>query len=345
MGAFQDEGSITLRQSANAVKPVVSSRQTKALPAKHGAIKNQDNQDIIFQGTEEVLDHWSDQSSPSMSRRQRQKQSSLTPSDNSNNYAIIPYDFWAILSDYIHPENIGAFAGICKDTYDIVNRVHFWKKLYIDFYKPIPGIPERLRPDCMVRSHQLRRNVIRSLFYTYQPFADRLVCPQKLENENPHVLKDHIFVASWQLQIKPGRWVKALKFKKKTRKTLFQHFQMQEDKETKKKVPDCFDEENFEVGLNELDNIHDNPDDGCKLMIVYSQAFAHISPLISGQKVVDVCLTMCGEGFRFHKLLLGFAPSHVYSRNCDSVNFLVLSDINHFKIVDWFHPSFTRYHI
>ena len=36
-------------------------------------------------------------------------------------------------------------------------------------FKPTPGLPERLQPDCMVRGRGLRANVIRALYHTYDP--------------------------------------------------------------------------------------------------------------------------------------------------------------------------------
>lgn len=41
-----------------------------------------------------------------------------------------PSDFWYILSNYIRPEDVGRFAGICKNAYDAVNCASFWFSLY-----------------------------------------------------------------------------------------------------------------------------------------------------------------------------------------------------------------------
>ena len=42
-------------------------------------------------------------------------------------------------------------------------------------FKPTPGLPERLQPDCIARRRGLRANVIRALYHTYDPFVERLV--------------------------------------------------------------------------------------------------------------------------------------------------------------------------
>lgn len=38
-------------------------------------------------------------------------------------------DLWLILSEYIDPEDVGTFAGICKDAYYAVSTPKFWLRM------------------------------------------------------------------------------------------------------------------------------------------------------------------------------------------------------------------------
>lgn len=43
---------------------------------------------------------------------------------------VYPPDFWYVLSQYIRPEDVGRFAGICRKAYNAVNCASFWFNLY-----------------------------------------------------------------------------------------------------------------------------------------------------------------------------------------------------------------------
>jgi hypothetical protein len=121
-------------------------------------------------------------------------------------YFVYPFDFWEILGSFIRPEEVGTFARLCHATYAVVNRPSFWIALYKKYYKPAPGIPERLQPDCMVRARGMRAHVIRALYYTYDPFIHRMGDLRK-SIFDPHILKDRICVKSWQTNY--SRYVKS----------------------------------------------------------------------------------------------------------------------------------------
>ena len=78
----------------------------------------------------------------------------------------VPYDVWELLSNYILPCSVGKFAAICKDSYAVTQRPHFWLKLYRDFYHFGCEVPNSLRPEAVMfppRGLRWRRNKLNLL--------------------------------------------------------------------------------------------------------------------------------------------------------------------------------------
>lgn len=44
-----------------------------------------------------------------------------------------PIDIWFLISEFLHPEDVGTFAGICKTTLAVVSTAEFWSNLYKRF--------------------------------------------------------------------------------------------------------------------------------------------------------------------------------------------------------------------
>lgn len=91
---------------------------------------------------------------------------------------MYPLDIWFLISEYIRPEDVGRFAGICKLSYAVVCSAKFWFSMYrryINMYKlhhkTISHLPERLQPESMFRLYGLRTSVIRALYFLYPPFG------------------------------------------------------------------------------------------------------------------------------------------------------------------------------
>ena len=109
-----------------------------------------------------------------------------------------PYDLWEILSEYISPESVSKFACLCRSAYISTNRVSFWLTLYQVYADQVSRkvfkksgkeiLPNKLQSDYVNRFCQgnLRSNVIRSLFFTHEPFKQRLL---SLHNKiDPHAI-------------------------------------------------------------------------------------------------------------------------------------------------------------
>lgn len=111
-------------------------------------------------------------------------------------YSNYPVDIWFLISQHIYPEDVCRFASICRTTASICASPGFWFSLYKRYYRKVneSAMPVRLQPDCMVRLRGLRACVIRSLFFTYQPFVDRLPA---LAKQDFHKLKSFWFVSCW----------------------------------------------------------------------------------------------------------------------------------------------------
>ena len=118
-----------------------------------------------------------------------------------------PYDLWEILSEYISPESVGKFACLCKNAYLAIKRVSFWLNLH-DIYavrvarkaylkKGQQILPAKLQNDYVNRFCQgnLRTLVIRSLFFTHEPFTKRLLT---IQNQiDPHSIVGLVCISAW----------------------------------------------------------------------------------------------------------------------------------------------------
>lgn len=112
--------------------------------------------------------------------RQRKKTTSLTENIEDRPGKVYPLDIWYLISEYIRPEDVGCFAGICKLSYAVVCSAKFWFSMYrryINIYKrnhrSTACLPERLQPESMFRLYGLRTSVIRALFHLYTPLENR----------------------------------------------------------------------------------------------------------------------------------------------------------------------------
>lgn len=115
-----------------------------------------------------------------MESRQRRKTTSTSENVEDLRGKVYPLDIWYLISEYIRPEDVGRFAGICKLSYAVVCSPKFWFSLYRRYvhiykrkHKSIACLPERLQPESMFRLYGLRTSVIRALFYLYSPLANR----------------------------------------------------------------------------------------------------------------------------------------------------------------------------
>lgn len=162
-------------------------------------------------------------------------------------FANYPVDIWFLIAQHVHPEDVGLFSSICRTTASICATPGFWFSLYKRFYRNgnESTVPVRLQPDCMVRLHSLRACVIRSLFFTYKPFVERLPA---LAKQDFHNLKSFWVVSSWVATDK-NDWTFCYKLRSDP--------------------PKLADRTEHSGGsVNNFRDIFFNPENGCKVLVV-----------------------------------------------------------------------------
>lgn len=129
-------------------------------------------------------------------KKSKSNRSNPNDSEDNHTFSNYPVDIWFLIAQHIRPEDVGCFALICRTTASICETPGFWFSLYKRHYRHVNNgiIPVRLQPDCMVRLQSLRACVIRSLFYTYEPFVARI---PELVKQDFHNLKSFWIVGSW----------------------------------------------------------------------------------------------------------------------------------------------------
>lgn len=172
--------------------------------------------------------------------------------DANNNHITYPNEVWFLISEQIQPEDVGRFAMICKQTYHITTTMKFWRNLYLRYYDGDIEMPVRLQKDCMMRPGGIRACTIRSLFYTYPLFVDRLI-PSYSQDTNA-VLNRRV-VNYWYLQLGPEqyRFFYILKRPLVPGSNTYQSDQLQRQDEK---------------SLASLRDIYSNSDEGCSILIV-----------------------------------------------------------------------------
>lgn len=132
--------------------------------------------------------------------------------DDDHAYNFFPNDIWFLISEYIQPEDITRFALICKQTYTITTTLKFWKSLYRRHYKPNVELPVRLQLDCMTRPRGIRACTVRSLFFTYPPFVNRV---RVQSQQDFHSLIKYRVIQFWFQQINAVKFQYFYKLKRK----------------------------------------------------------------------------------------------------------------------------------
>nr|XP_031835613.1 transmembrane protein 183-like isoform X2 [Nomia melanderi] len=241
-----------------------------------------------------------------------------------------PLDVWFIISEYISPEAVGKFARICKSSYHVTTTGKFWLHLYKTYYKPVPGLPERLKPHFMVRMHGLRACVIRTLHHTY--FASkrdvdssiRLPLFHSFEQDEPHSLVKRKCCLMWH---------------KKGKLLCYFYFKL---KEVPKSTRNSIKEKPKVNGrktefLEMLEDVAVNPEEGCKLLRVACSRYSLLPP-VTGLILQKVSVTLM-QGFKNNRLQLGFGTSDVPNTLTHQV---ILNDVVKWQVLNWWHPSYPH---
>lgn len=240
-----------------------------------------------------------------------------------------PLDIWFLISEYIQPEDVRRFGGICRSTYTVVCSAKFWFSLYKRFYKNV-NLPERLQPECMVRKYGLKACVVRSLHFMYPLFVNRIKAVTTFE-EHPHNLMKRQCVLMWHAKRK-DKWLYFFKLKENVNYELRR--KQQQQKPQQQQQPDL---------IEMLDDVLANTEEGCRILQVSCPHFVPI-PLVLGLTLTAVSLTL-SQGFRHHRLQMAFGSGLSYmSRPVDSSSCVevVLDPVINVRVLDWWHPLYPH---
>ncbi|KAL0276496.1 UNVERIFIED_CONTAM: hypothetical protein PYX00_004054 [Menopon gallinae] len=317
---------VTLDDFANASLKGGSGRLTKnainnvVTEVKHLSLakdKNWDQKldDLEFHATNKDAEFPIDTKKPN-----HKKKPELSEEINDDSGLIYPTEIWFLISDHIRPEDVGVFSLICRDSLSVVHTAKFWFNLYKRYYRKVPDLPERLRPECLVRRYRLRADVIRALHYMYPPFINKLK-PQVILDSDPHALTKRVCLLCWY-QEKKNQWVYYFKLEKSG---IIRYGRS--NGEIRKPTQ-----------LEILEDITANLDKNCKVLQVTCLNFIPL-PMISGQILNGVSMTL-SEGMRYHKLQLIFGCGPSPCMNTSSL--IVLDPVLNVRILDWWHPLYPH---
>ncbi|CAD1478244.1 unnamed protein product [Heterotrigona itama] len=232
-----------------------------------------------------------------------------------------PLDVWFIISEYIRPEAVGKFAQICRSSYHVVTTGKFWFHLYKTY---VPGLPERLQPQCMVRLYGLRACVIRTLHYTYFSLNKKDDDVSYLRQDQPHSLVKRQCCLMWHKEGKL-RWYFYFKLKELPKAN---------NKSLKLRTKINGKKTDF---LEMLEDVAVNSEEGCKILRVTCLKYSMLPPVI-GLILQSVSMTLM-PGFKDHRLQLGFGTSDVPNTLTNQV---ILNDVVSYQILDWWHPTYPH---
>lgn len=233
-------------------------------------------------------------------------------------YCDYTIDIWFLISEHVRPEDVGRFALICRKTAEVVQSAKFWHHLYRKHYDRNVDLPRWLQPDCMVLMKGLRARTVRALYYTYQPFVNRIAASAFTD---PHRVTGRQLIFSWYTKCKSG-WNYC--FKLKTRlipgSRAAQSARMQEQRES----------------LEYLRDMYANPEEGCQILIITTNTM-HLLPQYHEQLTVKSFTQTLAQGFTNYKVRLQMAD---YSKRI--VDEMVFVPVRRVRLLDWWNPEYYR---
>lgn len=267
-------------------------------------------------------------SSGDKSRRCNTRNKGKTKQENFDGGTSYPLDLWYILSDYIQPEDVKIFACICKNALAVVNSFRFWLRLYQRYYKNGIILPERLQPECIIRPRGLRARVIRSLYYTYPSFANRLRATQPFDDKS-HTLVRSQCILTWHEKVK-NNWNFYFKF--------LRILSDRHEFGVKKKGRGISDL------LQILDDINNNSEDGYQVLQVTCQTFIP-TPVVIGLKLAQVTFNMNLCQPCHYRLRLIFDTTmygSTFREHSASGTVVTLEPVASIRVLDWWHPQYPH---
>ncbi|XP_075988883.1 transmembrane protein fates-shifted [Anticarsia gemmatalis] len=292
----------TINDCANAMKPVKTIRKSATEATEPSWDEINDDGDII----EETA-------SDGTKKFVYKKKQSDPPIDQRPGIEY-PEIIWYLISKYIRPEDIGTFARINKATYCVTKNKSFWLLLYKRHCENNPKLPEKLRSDSF-KAYGLRQTVIRALFHTYDVFVKRLA-RQATQDSRPHLLVNRKCVNVW--------FCKGLTY-------WSVYFKLKKPQLERQEVLDF---------IEELGRIDANPEEDTQVLQVTCKSFQEVPPLM-GMTLSSVTMTLA-QGFRHHRLTLGFNSSPYTTKGVLPECSVVLDAVVAALVCDWWHPSYPH---
>lgn len=136
-------------------------------------------------------------------REPRRRRKTIYTTDRNRGGIEYPLDIWFLISEHVKPEDVGRFASICRSSWAVTCSAKFWFGMYRKYYKSVPGLPERLQPECMVRLYGLKACVIRALHHCYVPFSENM----KRVQEHYSSLVKRVCVTAWHERGIKSSWI------------------------------------------------------------------------------------------------------------------------------------------
>ncbi len=332
-----DVGSVTILHSANA--PLPFRRVKKSCGTK---------------SSRELEDEESDNEVDSFEACSSQKNGKALKKSNEEdipeqNFVCYPFDLWDVLSRYIRPESIAKFASLCQSANAAVNRATFWLNLHDKYAESISRQEYRskgreLLPVKLSKNYinyfftgNLRCAVIKSLFFTYAPFKERL--SKKQLHLDPHIVTGYICLCNWLTTRKnPKNFQVAFKLAAK----LFKN------SKPMNRVKDSWDDDDASMGCDA--DLGQSQDEFCKLLLFDCDHLSELPTSLSGLKILDFNVTSTGDGFRYQKVTMIFGPAHIRLEKDSNGRVTVMSphsiavtidSITSINLLDWYHPKYN----
>jgi len=307
------------KPATNAITREVKQLQLHTSSEDHLDWFEKDYDDYVFSSTEDENALWSEDVEQKPTSKHTRKgnnkvqKKKLVEEDTGQRY---PLDVWFLISEYLYPEDIAVFACICKDALTVVSSMKFWLSIYKRYYKRDANLPMRLQPECMERPRSLRACVIRSLYYTYPLFVDRIRMASAFDDKT-HLLVKRRCVLMWYQKVK-NLWNFNFKFRTGAMK-----FEQAERKDL----------------LELLDDIHANSEEGCQVLQVSCKHFIP-TPIVMGMILASVNLNT-SQKMHHYRLRLTF-DSTQYIKSTNGI-LVTLEPVANIRVLDWWHPQYPVY--
>jgi len=175
------DAQITINDSANASK--VTGRLAKGF---YHAVSKRNCDDLFMESSTEINADAVEKPSLMLEKASSSKllkNANKKEDDTFLKFNCYSLDLWFLLSEYIDPENVGAFALICHASYFITTTTTFYKRLW-QRCSPLNNPLKCTATEKLIcrnmekvflneKKENIRANVIRALHYCYPPFLEQ----------------------------------------------------------------------------------------------------------------------------------------------------------------------------